>query len=33
MKILPSFASHDVLEAPNIEKDMARLRKHLADLF
>ena len=33
MEILPSFSSHDVLKAPNIEHDMARLRKHLADLL
>ncbi len=31
MEILPSFSSHDVLKAPTIENDMARLRRHLAD--
>jgi modulator of drug activity B len=33
MEILPSFSCHDVLKAPNIENDIARLRKHLADLL
>jgi modulator of drug activity B len=33
MEILPSFSCHDVLKAPNIENDTARLRKHLADLL
>ena len=33
MEILPSFSSHDVLKAPNIENDMTRLRKHLAEQF
>jgi modulator of drug activity B len=33
MEILPSFSSHDVLKAPDIDNDMARLRKHLAEQF
>ena len=33
MEILPSFSCHDVMKAPNIENDMARLRQHLADLL
>ncbi len=33
VEILPSFSSHDVLKAPGIANDMARLRKHLADLL
>lgn len=31
MEILPSFSSHDVLKAPDIDNDMTRLRKHLAE--
>jgi modulator of drug activity B len=31
VEILPSFSCHDVMKAPDIEGDMARLRQHLAD--
>lgn len=33
MEILPSFSCHDVIKAPTIENDIARMRKHLKDLF
>jgi modulator of drug activity B len=29
-EILPSFSCHDVVKAPDVEGDIARLRKHLA---
>ncbi|MES2025782.1 MAG: NAD(P)H-dependent oxidoreductase [Pseudomonadota bacterium] len=29
-EILPSFSSHDVMKAPNIDNDIRRLREHLA---
>jgi len=31
MEILPSFSCHDVMKAPDMEGDMARLRLHLAN--
>jgi modulator of drug activity B len=33
VKILPSFSCHDVMKAPNVESDIARLRKHLATVI
>lgn len=33
MEILPSFSSHDVMKAPDTDNDMARLRRHLAELL
>jgi modulator of drug activity B len=30
MAVLPSFSCYDVMKAPDIENDLARLRKHLA---
>lgn len=33
MEILPAFSCHDVLKAPDIERDMLDLRRHLAELF
>lgn len=32
MEILPSFSCHDVMKAPDIQGDIARLRGHLASL-
>jgi modulator of drug activity B len=32
MEILPAFSCHDVMKAPAIEADMARLQQHLASL-
>lgn len=32
MDVLPSFSCHDVMKAPDIEGDVARLRWHLANL-
>lgn len=31
-EILPSFSCHDVMKAPDVEADIARLRKHLATI-
>ena len=33
MEMLPSFSSHDVMKAPDIDNDIARLRKQLAELL
>lgn len=31
MEIIPAFSSHDVMKAPDISRDIIRLRKHLTD--
>lgn len=32
-EILPSFSCHNVMKAPDVERDMARLREHLATVI
>ena len=31
-QVLPSFSCHDVMKAPEIEADIARLREHLSEI-
>lgn len=33
MEALPTFSAHDLMKNPEIEKDMERFKKHLADNF
>lgn len=33
MEILPSFSCHDIFKAPDVQSDIERLRRHLAELI